>query len=370
VGLVMIVRNESETLPRLAASVVDQIDYWTIVDTGSTDDTPEVARRVFASVPGQLIQDTWRGFSASRNVALKAAEDKTDWLLFLDADHELHGELDRAQLEEDIDALEIQEWTKWQQYYLLRLVRSRAGWEWRGRTHEWLALQEGRVKGTRMVTCSVFHHADGGSRSDKYERDLALLQEDWAENPGDARTAFYLGRTYEDLGRPAEAAEWYRRRLEQGGWDEEVFFARWRLGLCLLGIGAADEACGVLWRAWGERTWHAEPLVALAHYYRDQQLWTLSWETIDLAFRTCEVAPDGKGRPLAVDRMFVDQTAQGWAAAFEASVSAWHVGQYERGAELTAYLLTVPDLPDEVVGLLHQNARVYSEKLGRPISAP
>jgi hypothetical protein len=33
----MIVRHESATLPRLAATLGGQIDHWTVVDTGSTD---------------------------------------------------------------------------------------------------------------------------------------------------------------------------------------------------------------------------------------------------------------------------------------------------------------------------------------------
>ena len=58
----MIVRNESKTLPRLAATLRGQIDHWTIVDTGSTDDTVQVARHVFDFAPGQVIEDIWRGF--------------------------------------------------------------------------------------------------------------------------------------------------------------------------------------------------------------------------------------------------------------------------------------------------------------------
>ena len=36
IGLVMILKNENETIHETLASVRDHIDYWTIVDTGST----------------------------------------------------------------------------------------------------------------------------------------------------------------------------------------------------------------------------------------------------------------------------------------------------------------------------------------------
>lgn len=38
-GLVMIVKNEVATINKTLASMRDMIDYWTLVDTGSTDGT-------------------------------------------------------------------------------------------------------------------------------------------------------------------------------------------------------------------------------------------------------------------------------------------------------------------------------------------
>ncbi len=38
-GLVMIIKNENATIEKTLESVKHDIDYWTIVDTGSTDGT-------------------------------------------------------------------------------------------------------------------------------------------------------------------------------------------------------------------------------------------------------------------------------------------------------------------------------------------
>ena len=46
----MIVKNEVKVLPRLIRSVKDYIDYYVIVDTGSTDDTIELIRREMVAV--------------------------------------------------------------------------------------------------------------------------------------------------------------------------------------------------------------------------------------------------------------------------------------------------------------------------------
>ena len=91
----MIVKDEERTLPRLEASLDGQLDHWTIVDTGSSDGTVALVEELFSGIPGQLIRDEWRGYGPSRNVALEAGRPDSDWLLTLDAEDTLHGELER-----------------------------------------------------------------------------------------------------------------------------------------------------------------------------------------------------------------------------------------------------------------------------------
>ena len=68
----MIVRNEAENLPALFESARGLVDAWVIVDTGSTDNTIEVARSLGATV----IEDPWDDdFARSRNVVLSHAEE-------------------------------------------------------------------------------------------------------------------------------------------------------------------------------------------------------------------------------------------------------------------------------------------------------
>jgi len=359
VGLVMIVRNEAKTLPRLAASVAGRIDRWTIVDTGSTDATPQVAREVFGDLPGELIQDQWRGFGPSRNVALQAAERHSDWLLTLDADETIHGDLSVDWLGEEVDGLEVEQRYGNLRFWLPRFVRSGRRWSWQRRAHEYLSIASRPALTARSPSGWVHHHADGGSRADKFEREIALLLQDWADMPEDPRTAFYLARSFDDTRRLVEARDWYRKRLSLGGWDEEVFYARWRLGVCLLGLGAPDEACGVLWTAWADRPWRAEPLVSLAEHYRSAQAWQAAWRACGLAFDFAGALPDAKPCEASVDRLFVDSDARAWKVAYEASIAAYYVGEVGRGRDLTNYLLGVADLPAAIRASVEANRRFY-----------
>jgi len=78
--------NEEENLARTLASVA-WADEIIVVDSGSTDRTPEIARSFNAAV----LDRPWSGFAAQKNFAL--AQCIGDWILTLDADEELSPEL-------------------------------------------------------------------------------------------------------------------------------------------------------------------------------------------------------------------------------------------------------------------------------------
>ena len=362
VGLAMIVKDEAQTLPRLAASLAGQIDHWTIVDTGSSDGTQDVAREAFAAVPGAIINDEWRGYGPSRNVALAAAVAATDWVLTLDADDTFCGEIDRGALAWGVDGLEAEYRYDELRWWVPRLLRSDAGWEWRGRAHEYLFIPGRDRRLARLDSFHVVHHADGGNRPTKGTRELGLLREDWDEGVDPDRTAFYLARTLEDAGSPSEAIEWYRRRIELGGWEEESWYAAWRLGRCLLATGEADEGCGLLWSTWADRPWRPEPLWSLAEHYRLKAKWPAAWQACSAAMRSCAVEPFRSAGDPPVgsgDRLFVHADVWAWRMAYEISIAAWYADERPIGRLALEHVLASPGLPDELRANVEDNRRFY-----------
>ena len=87
IALVMIVRNEAESIARCLLSAKSAVDEMIVLDTGSTDATMAIARDLGAKV----FEWAWRDdFAAARNEAL--SHSTADWNLILDADEWLVGD--------------------------------------------------------------------------------------------------------------------------------------------------------------------------------------------------------------------------------------------------------------------------------------
>jgi glycosyltransferase involved in cell wall biosynthesis len=107
-SVALITYNEAANLPRTLASV-GWAQEIVVVDSGSTDATLDIARKVGARV----IEEPWKGFAAQKNSAI--AHCSGDWILSLDADEELSAELAR-----EIQSLLAGE-PEFRAYQLLRL---------------------------------------------------------------------------------------------------------------------------------------------------------------------------------------------------------------------------------------------------------
>src|SRR2546422_11721385 len=88
-SLVVITRDAGAQLADCLASAAFAAEAL-VVDSGSRDDTVEIARRSGARV----IAQAWLGFGPQKNFAV--AQAAHDWVLCLDADEQLSPELARA----------------------------------------------------------------------------------------------------------------------------------------------------------------------------------------------------------------------------------------------------------------------------------
>jgi glycosyltransferase involved in cell wall biosynthesis len=81
VSIVVLAKNEEPNIRRCLSSVA-WADQVLVVDSGSTDDTVAIAR----SLDAEVVEQSWLGFSAQREFALRLPELQHDWVYFVDAD--------------------------------------------------------------------------------------------------------------------------------------------------------------------------------------------------------------------------------------------------------------------------------------------
>ena len=270
-----IVKDESAIIERCVNSLLPHIDGAVILDTGSTDGTPEVLERLFdqAGKPLELHHSQFLDFAHARNLALAAARASSleyDYLLLADADMELV--VDDPNWSKKLNggpAYDVKQTAGSLVYWNRRLLSRTAGGQYECPTHEYLDVATaGALDGVWFRD-----HADGSSRPGKLERDIALLEAALRTEtrPGlIERIHFYLAQSFLDLGNWAKAAEHYKIRVGFGGFEEERWYAQLQYAKCLRGLGDHTSYVWEMLAAYRMRPKRAETLYELARYFRER----------------------------------------------------------------------------------------------------
>ena len=302
-GLVMIVRDEGHGIAATLRSFAPYIDYWTIMDTGSTDDTVDVIRETLRDVPGDLVIGDFVDFSTARNRALAHHGEKTRWTIMPDADDCLvGGDKLRAQLPRDDSGHEgfmVNLRRGHLDYYLPLVLRSSRKLRYVGRVHEHVD----RLLDQKIVGVEVRQDPPPQSREasrKRWERDARLLEEDLKANPRNPRTLFYLAQTYECLDDKPKAIELYEKRISVGGWIDETFEAHLRLAGAYRATSDDVEADRWLLKAHAFMPDRAEPLLKLAQHYHSKDNHALAFMFADR----------GAEMPYSKSTLWVDHDAQ------------------------------------------------------------
>lgn len=222
-SLTMIVKNEAATLSVCLASVRDLVDEIVVVDTGSLDATPDIARQHGARVFDFAWTDS---FADARNQSLRHATGQ--WLLWLDAD-EYFDQANRDKLRALLDQL-----PDGNAAFVMnqrspaphgsatlvsqvRLFRNHPELHWDYRVHEQILPSLRKARFAIHHTDLALEHTgylDPALRQRKLERNLRLLHRDHADRPNDPFTLFNLGWAFADLGRYDDALPLLQRSLQ------------------------------------------------------------------------------------------------------------------------------------------------------------
>ena len=354
----MIVKNESKIIERCLKSVYQHIDSWCIVDTGSTDGTQEIIKNFLKDKPGELIERPWVNFGHNRDEALAFAQKWGDWILLTDADMVLVDKgFKKNELNSEVDAYDVIQDNHGTSYYNFRLLNSKKKWNCIGVTHEYYDCEGGTRRRERLDTFFFNDVSDGGSKSDKFERDIRLLVQGLKDEPWNARYMFYLAQSYRDTQQWDLATEWYRKRVDAGGWDEEVWYSQYMIGWCMVNRGDNwYDFLPSLQQAWAIRPWRSEPVWMLGLEARKRGMMEQSYSFSKIAAQT--PFPEK-------DMLFIANAAYDFLALDEFSVSAFHTGRFQESETACMHLLNNPKIDAKNKGRIRKNLWFAQKNMGR-----
>lgn len=336
----MIVKNEAHIIHEVLEAVAPYIHYWVIVDTGSDDNTQDTIRAKMRElgIPGQLHERPWRDFGHNRTEALELAQGHGDYIWVMDADDTLVGVPDFTDLTSEgymmrIDA-GVDMWRP-------QLFRDGVPWRYVGVVHEYptcdLPFTLERLGGDYHITA----RQKGGRSLDprKGERDRDILLAQVERDPGDSRAVFHLAMTCENLGDNAEAYKWFSRRAEMGGFDEEIYFAKFRRAATMDKIGEPWPTVQEAYlEAWEYRPTRAEALYDVALHHRTNGEYELGYL---FAMRGAQIPyPES-------DVLFVHSDIHRWRLLDEQAVCASWIGRHSEALSIVREILRQDGVAEE-----------------------
>ena len=341
----MIVRNEAHIIQETLDAVAPFISSWVIVDTGSDDGTQDLIRNymVRLGIPGELYERPWRNFGHNRTEALTLAQGHGDYIWVMDADDTVVGTPDFTRLSADIYSMCIGEADAGSifNYWRHQLFRDGLRVRYEGVVHERAVCDDPCV----FMRLEGEYHIESrhlGARNldlRKYERDRDLLLAEVEHNPEDARSVFYLAQSYFLLGDFDNARRWYERRTEMGGWDEEIYYAMYRVALSMWKLDAPwPDVEDAYLRAWEFRPTRAEALYQIALRYRREKRYQLAY----LFYQEAAEIPLPEQ-----DMVFVDTHLYAWRATDEQALCASWIHKHPEAFTLWRRLLARPDIPED-----------------------
>ncbi|MBA3956986.1 MAG: glycosyltransferase family 2 protein [Parachlamydiaceae bacterium] len=368
VCLNMIVKDESKVIERCLTSVLPIIDSWVIVDTGSTDGTQNIIKKFMKEhgVPGTLYERPWVNFEHNRNEALQLAQNKADYVFFIDADEYLVYEPDFKLPNLDKDYYYVTLTSGGTKFGKVQLLNNHQDWKWVGVVHEVIALPASRTVATLDKVVNIYTKDGVRSRDPKiYEKDAAILEAALEKEPNNSRYVFYLAQSYRDAGNYPKALENYEKRVKMGEWDQEVFYAMLAVAYLQEQMKMAPEVVLDSYKkSFIYRPSRAEPIYHLANYYRNQNNFEKGYQTAKL----------GLTLPISKDVLFVNQWMHDIGIPLEYSISAYWIGKYEESHQASLDLLKREDLSPEVRTCVEQNlgfakAKLLEQLLVNPVTA-
>jgi len=220
INLCIMVKNGGDEFVSMLESNLPFIDRWTILDTGSTDNTVANVRRIMSCKPGSLYQEPFINFGVSRNRCLELAGTQCTYNIMLDDTYHLKGDvrnfLQSIRGDQFADSFSMYITQSDIAYASNRIFKSKRNLKYKYAIHE-VIQEENNVNvliPKQSATIEDIQTEKLCVRTiDRKQQDLIMLQEEIDTNPSDPRPYYYMAQTYSGMENTEKAYEWFLKRI-------------------------------------------------------------------------------------------------------------------------------------------------------------
>ena len=368
ITLCMIVKDETHIIEQCLRSMAKYIDRYDITDTGSTDGTPELIKKVMdeLEIPGEVYLSDWKGFGdhankiGSRTEAFHNAEKGgADYAWVIDADDYIEGDFEfPEEMTDDGYTLCIKrgDFSWWRN----QIFKLDLGWRYVGILHEYADATKKsppifqKIEGNYHISARTEGARNVGiTPTEKYSRDAETLVAALEDEPDNARYQFYLAQSYFDSQQWEKSREAYKKRVEMGGWNEEVYYSQFRVGmLCGILKDSPEITIHEYMYAFNIRPVRAEPLVEISKIYRAIErpaaAYVFAKQAVELPYP-------------ANDILFLSDDVYSYGALDEISATAYYAGHALEGYNATKKLLEDKLIPEAHIERVKTNFEQYQK---------
>ena len=368
VTLCMIVKDESHIIEQCLTSMAKYVDRYDITDTGSTDGTQDLIKKTMdkLGVPGEVHQSDWKGFGdhagkiGSRTESLQNVEASgAEYAWVIDADDYIEGDFQYPDnMTADCYSLRIgrSDFTWWRN----QIFKLSEKWKYVGILHEYADCEKDREQ---IVNEKLDHHnyriiaRTEGNRNvgvepvEKYKRDAKVLEGALEEEPNNERYWFYLAQSYFDSQQWEKSLDAYTKRVELGGWPEEVYYSMLRCAI-IKGVleKPFEEVQNEFLKVYNYRPIRAEALWFLSRMCRANDLPAVAYMYARIAYEI--PYPEH-------DILFVQDDVYRWGILDEIGATAFYAGKPETGFQACKKLLEENLVPREHAERVQSNYNSY-----------
>lgn len=348
--------NEAHCILDTIKSTLPYAYEYILLDNNSTDNTVALCEALLNdnSMKYQVFRTEWVDFGHNYSYLYELGHKHSDadYIWQIDADDLVHGTMNIEDLTDDAYKVVLRGGGL--HYYRNQIFSNKLLWKHYLKIHGYVStypkkeFKSSILEGDYYIQC---RHEGSRHKIDmktKYLNDANMLQEDLLimfDQDDRNRCYFYLAQSYYCASEYQKAIEIYKRRIEQCGWQEEVWYSRLQIARCYKYLKDDENTIKSYRECYDYHPCYAEAVFELGVYYAKMKNYKGAQNMLEIAVN----------KPFPTDKfLFLSKDIYDYHAKLWLAVVYYYVNEYNKSYNINMSLLK-QSLSDHVRIIVQDN---------------